>query len=101
MGGTRPPKLNLVDNRRLFKKKLEVLIDYGSAFVTYGNEIESKGVQFPDLDAPDKINSTAWNEGAVIQDMRDAPSSSSIRTKATAQSEQTVTTIVYIEAFLS
>ena len=29
------------------------------------------------------------------------PSSSSIRAKATAQSEQTVTTIVYIEAFLS
>ena len=48
------------------------MIDYGSAFVTYGNEIESKGVQFPGRDAPDKINSTAWNEGAVIQDMRDA-----------------------------
>ena len=29
------------------------------------------------------------------------PSSRSIRTKATAQSDQTVTTIVYIEAFLS
>ena len=36
--------------------ELEVIIDYGSAFVTYGNEIESKGVQFPGRDAPDKIN---------------------------------------------
>ena len=35
---------------------LEVIIDYGSAFVTYGKEIESKGVQFPSRDAPDKIN---------------------------------------------
>ena len=25
---------------------LEVIIDYGSAFITYGNEIKSKGVQF-------------------------------------------------------
>ena len=36
--------------------KLEVIIDYGSAFVTNGNEIESKGVQFPGRDAPDKIS---------------------------------------------
>ena len=36
--------------------KLEVIIAYGSAFVIYGNEIESKGVQFPGRDAPDKIN---------------------------------------------
>ena len=36
--------------------ELEVIIDYGFAFVTYGNEIESKGVQFPGRDAPDKIN---------------------------------------------
>ena len=36
--------------------ELEVIIDYGSAFVTYGNEIEWKGVQFPGRDAPDKIN---------------------------------------------
>ena len=35
---------------------LEVIIDYVSAFVTYGNEIESKGVQFPGGDAPDKIS---------------------------------------------
>ena len=35
---------------------LEVIIDYGSAFVTYGNEMESKRVQFPGRDAPDKIN---------------------------------------------
>ena len=35
---------------------LEVIIDYGSAFVTYENEIESKGVQFPGRDAPDKIS---------------------------------------------
>ena len=36
--------------------ELEVIIDYGFAFVTYGNEIEWKGVQFPGRDAPDKIN---------------------------------------------
>ena len=36
--------------------ELEVIIDYGFAFVTYGNEIESKGVQFPRRDAPDIIN---------------------------------------------
>ena len=38
---------------------LEVIIDYGSAFVTYGNEIESKGVQFPGRDAPAKISGTS------------------------------------------
>ena len=36
--------------------ELEVIVDYEFAFVTYGNEIESKGVQFPGQDAPDKIN---------------------------------------------
>ena len=35
---------------------LEVIIDYGSAFVTYGNEMESKRVQFPGRDTPDKMN---------------------------------------------
>ena len=30
--------------------KLEVVSDYGSAFVTYGNKILSKGVQFPGRD---------------------------------------------------
>ena len=30
--------------------KLEVVSDYGSAFVTYGNKIQSKGVQFPGRD---------------------------------------------------
>ena len=35
---------------------LEVIIDYGSAFVTYRNEIESKGVRFPGQDAPNKIS---------------------------------------------
>ena len=35
---------------------LEVIIDYVSAFVTYGNKIESKGVQFPGRDALDKIS---------------------------------------------
>ena len=34
-----------------FKCKLEVIIDYGSAFVT-----RVEGVQFPGRDAPDKIN---------------------------------------------
>ena len=34
---------------------LEVITDLGPAFLTYGNEIESKGVQFPGRDAPDKI----------------------------------------------
>ena len=43
---------------KLFKSyiKLEVIIDYGSAFVTYRNEIESKGVQFSGQDAPNNIN---------------------------------------------
>ena len=40
--------------------KLEVILDNGSAFVTYGknyeNEIVSKGVQFPGRGAPDIIN---------------------------------------------
>ena len=36
--------------------KLEVIIHYGSAFVIYGNEIESKGIQFPGRGASDKIN---------------------------------------------
>ena len=31
-------------------------LDLGSVFVAYGNEIESKGVQFPGRDAPDKIS---------------------------------------------
>ena len=35
---------------------VEVIIDYGSKFVTYGNKIDSKGVQFPGREAPDKIN---------------------------------------------
>ena len=35
---------------------VEVIIDYGSKFVTYGNKIDSKGVQFPSREAPDKIN---------------------------------------------
>ena len=35
---------------------LEIVTYYGSAFVTYRNEIESKGVQFPGQDAPDQIN---------------------------------------------
>ena len=36
--------------------KLEVIINYGSAFVIYGNEIESKEVQFPGRGVPDRIN---------------------------------------------
>ena len=36
--------------------QLEVIIDYGSAFVISGDEMESKGVQFPGRDAPDKIS---------------------------------------------
>ena len=38
------------------RELLEVIIDYGSAFVTYRNKIESKGVHFPGRDAPDKIS---------------------------------------------
>ena len=48
------PSIN-VSTQQLLCLILEVIIDYGSAFVTYGNEIESKGVQFPGRDAPDKI----------------------------------------------
>lgn len=36
--------------------KLEVILDYGFVFVTYRNEIESRGVQFPGRDAHYKIN---------------------------------------------
>ena len=42
--------------RELVYAILEVITDYGSAFLTYRNEIESKGVQFPGRDVPDKIN---------------------------------------------
>ena len=35
---------------------LEVIIDYGSAFVTYGRANESKWIQFSGRDAPDKIS---------------------------------------------
>ena len=38
------------------RELLEVIIDYGSAFVTYRNIIESKGVHFPGRDAPNKIS---------------------------------------------
>ena len=40
----------------LFVYILEVFIDYRSAFVTYRNEVVSKGVQFPGRDASDKIS---------------------------------------------
>ena len=45
---------------------LEVIIDYGSAFVTFGNEIESKGVQFPGQDGADKISGDGYS--AVASD---------------------------------
>jgi len=45
---------------------LELFIDYGSAFVTNGKEIESKGVQFSGRDAPDKIN--RGGKSAVARD---------------------------------
>ena len=35
---------------------LEVIVDYGSAFVTNGSENESQGIQFLGRDAPDKIS---------------------------------------------
>ena len=38
------------------RELLEVIIDYGYAFVTYRNKIEWKGVHFPGRDAPDKIS---------------------------------------------
>ena len=40
----------------LVSSVLDVIIDYGSAFVAYGNEIESKEVQFPGRGGPDKIS---------------------------------------------
>ena len=40
----------------LVSSVLEVIIDYGSAFITNGNEIESNEVQFPDRSGPDKIS---------------------------------------------
>ena len=59
---------------------LEVIIDYGSAFVTYGNEIESKGVQFPGRSGPDKISGGGYSAvapdtskicGFVLQEPQD------------------------------
>ena len=41
--------------RELVYSILEVITDYGSAFVTYGNEIESKRVRFSGQDPPDRI----------------------------------------------
>ena len=38
------------------RKLLEVIIHYGSAFVAYRNEIESKGVRFSGQDASNKIS---------------------------------------------
>ena len=46
---------------------LEAIIDCGSAFVTYGNEIESKGVQFAGRDAPDIIS--RGGQSAVARDV--------------------------------
>ena len=40
---------------------LELIIDYGSAFVTYGNETESKEVQFPGRGGPDKISGGGYS----------------------------------------
>ena len=34
---------------------LELIIDYESVFITYRNEIKSKGVQFPGWDATDTL----------------------------------------------
>ena len=45
---------------------LEVIIDYGSTFVTYGRANESKGVQFPGRDAPDKISGGANRQSPPI-----------------------------------
>ena len=44
--------------------KLEVIIDYEYAFVIYGNEMESKGIQFPGRGASDKINRGGLFAGA-------------------------------------
>ena len=38
-----------------------IIIDYGSGFVTYGNEIESKRVQFLGRDGPDKISGGGYS----------------------------------------
>ena len=45
---------------------VEVIIDYGSKFVTYRNKIESKGVQFPGRKAPDKKIGVANRQSPVI-----------------------------------
>ena len=46
----------VLPSRVCFCEILKAIIDYGSAFVIYGNETESRGVQFPGRGAPDKIN---------------------------------------------
>ena len=44
----------------------EVIIEHGSVFVTYGNEIESKEVQLSDRGGPDKISGGGYS--AVAHD---------------------------------
>ena len=44
---------------------VEVIIDHGSPFVTYGTEMESKRVQLPWRDAPDKINRGGYLQSPV------------------------------------
>ena len=53
-------------SKHLYGDNLEIIIDYGSAFVTNRKEIESKGVQFPGQDAPDKISGAANRQSGTI-----------------------------------
>ena len=49
-GWNRASKAQFSRQQAIILKKLEVIIVYRSAFVTYGNEIELKRVQFPGRD---------------------------------------------------
>ena len=49
-GWNRATKAQFSRQQAIILKKLEVIIVYRSAFVTYGNEIELKRVQFPGRD---------------------------------------------------
>lgn len=48
------------------RELLEVIIDYGSAFVTYRNKIELKGIHFPGRDALIKLVGAANLQAHVI-----------------------------------
>ena len=48
------------------RKITALCLDHGSSFVAYGNEIESKAVQFPGQDVSDKISGAGNRQSPPI-----------------------------------